>query len=105
MDTEAVLVSILLLLARSAAHAVGVTLTSVHCSLPTVLCSLSTKKRYLTAGASSRAAALGLSAALTTHCVVIHYRLVRFAYPALQNYRIIYIEQSRLSPSHFPREE
>ena len=43
------------------------------------------KLRYLTAEASSRAAALGLSAALTTHCVVIHYRLVRFACPPLRS--------------------
>ncbi len=33
-----------------------------------------------------RTAVLGFSAALTTHCVVIHYRLVRFAYPALRFY-------------------
>ena len=45
-DTEAISFSLLLLLARSATHAEGVTLfcplSSVHCSLTTVHCPLST---------------------------------------------------------------
>ena len=38
-------------------------------------------KRLSLLGASRVSLRLGLSAALTTHCVVIHYRLVRFATP------------------------